>query len=167
MSPAAHHPDHAPWTAGRVIGRAAGALVGVVFLIAATGKIADPLEFAKQIRQFQMIPDLYSNGLALLLPWLEALCALLLITGIWRREARVLVVLMLLVFLVAKIWAETLDLKITCGCFGSWLKAFDKATEGMPGIFMNVGLLALLAFDALADWTRRPAPRQVAAQPTA
>lgn len=154
MDQAASVASTTSWTLWGGISRV---LVGAVFLVAAAGKIHDPLTFADQIRQFQMVPDHITNAMAFLLPWLEAVCAALLITGIWRREARVIVAGMILVFLAAKIWAEAFDLKITCGCFGSWLKAFDKATEGVPGILLNIGLFAGLIVDWFAD---RLAPRR-------
>ena len=161
--------DHSPpvksTTSWTVWGRICRILVGVVFLVVAAGKIKDPRTFAEQIQSFQMAPESFTNAMANLLPWLEAVCSLLLITGVWRREARVLVLLMLGMFLCAKFWAEYFDLKITCGCFGSWLSWFDKATEGRPGIVLDFGLIAALVVDWVADC--RSSRRTVAPGPTA
>lgn len=126
-------------------------LVGLVFLVAALGKIADPLKFAEEIQGFQMVPDGITHVMAFLLPWLEAVCALLLITGFWRREARVVVLALLAIFVAAKGWALYLGLHINCGCFGSWLGAFDKATQGWPGVILNLGLISALLVSWVAD----------------
>ena len=88
-------------------------VVGGVFVYASLSKIADPRDFAKIIYHYQVIgPSAFfgfvpANLVAVALPWIELIAGVLLITGVWRREAAVVTAIMLVVFVVAV--ASTLD----------------------------------------------------------
>ena len=140
-----------------VFGMLARIIVSGLFLLAAYGKLSDPLHFAEQIRDYDLpfVPPAWSHVPAFLLPPLELLTALLLLSGFWRAEARGLMFGMLIVFTLMKVSVELRGLKITCGCFGDVLGGFEQMINGPLGILFNIGLMALLA----ADWylQRRPA----------
>jgi uncharacterized membrane protein YphA (DoxX/SURF4 family) len=121
--------------------------VGLVFLAAAYGKIQDPARFADEIRGYQMVPVIATNAMAYILPWTELFVALLLLAGVWRVEARVLVFAMLVVFTAAKLIAAAQGLKIDCGCFSGSIAAWTKWLNGWPGIVLNFVLLGLVALD--------------------
>ena len=82
-------------------------VVGGVFVYASLAKIADPRAFAKIVYHYQVIGPSASLGfvpanlLAVALPWLELIAGVLLITGLWRREAAVVTAVMLVVFVAA------------------------------------------------------------------
>ncbi len=118
-------------------------VVACVFLLAAYGKLTDPLKFAEQIRGYQLVPDLWSNAMAYALPPVELAAAVLLLVGLWRFEARLLIIGMLIVFTLAKLSVEARGMKIDCGC----ISGFSKIMSGPWGILFNVALLSLLAFD--------------------
>jgi uncharacterized membrane protein YphA (DoxX/SURF4 family) len=101
-----------------------GALLGGVFLYASLSKIVDPRGFARIIYHYQVIgpnatiPPVVPNAFAVALPFVEAFAGILLITGVWRREAAAVVGVLLLVFLVAVSSALYRHLDIeNCGCF--------------------------------------------------
>jgi putative oxidoreductase len=98
--------------------------LGGIFLYAAAPKIWEPSAFAQIVYHYRIIgpdhtlPPVVANTLAVTLPWLEAVAGILLITGIWRREAAILTALMLVLFLVAVTWALANGINIeNCGCF--------------------------------------------------
>ena len=68
--------------------------LGGVFLYASCDKILHPREFARIVYQYQIIGPSPDAGLrrrptllAVMLPWVELVCGLCLLTGLWRREA--------------------------------------------------------------------------------
>ena len=76
-------------------------IIGSVFIYAAIDKILDPYTFAADIRNYQILPDMFSNMLALILPWIELYCGLFLILGFYIRTSALLIAAMLVVLLAS------------------------------------------------------------------
>ena len=72
--------------------------LGLYFVHASLDKIADPPAFARIVYQWQVLGPIPSNIVAVTLPWVELLAGLLLIVGIWKRDAAAVVAVMLGVF---------------------------------------------------------------------
>ena len=89
-----------------------------LFLYASYSKIADPAAFATAVFNYRMLPDLAIHAVALLVPWIEMLCACLLLAACWRSEAYAWLALLDVVFIVAQTQALVRGLDIECGCFG-------------------------------------------------
>ena len=101
-----------PWLTVRVqIG------LGAIFLVAALPKIADPPSFAHMIYNYRAVPGFAVNALALVMPWVELTAGLALILGVWRREAAMVVGLLLLVFIAAIAFNLARGHAVDCGCF--------------------------------------------------
>jgi uncharacterized membrane protein YphA (DoxX/SURF4 family) len=139
--------------------------LGALFIYASHEKIEAPRAFAKAVYHFRLagpsaaVGFLPPNLLAVILPWLEAVCGVLLILGVWRREAAVLTGLMLVMFLVALGWAVAHGIDIAhCGCFT--VSAGDD--DGRWAWLKIPGDLALLAAAVyVAAWPplrREPQP---------
>ena len=132
---------------GRFFGVVTRGLVGGLFLIAGFGKVLEPGQFAEGIRAYEILPESAVIISAYVLQWLELVAGLLLAMGIWRREARLLIAVMLVVFTIVKCYALARGLEIDCGCGGDFV--FLRYIYNNPqGIFTNTVLLALLG----ADW---------------
>jgi uncharacterized membrane protein YphA (DoxX/SURF4 family) len=138
--------------------------LGAVFLYASVDKIVHPREFAHIVYRYQVIGPsqavgfLPANAVAVILPWVEALCGLCLVTGIWRREAAGLSGLMLIVFILAVGLAlgQGIDLE-NCGCFK--VTAGGGRAAGVKLLLGDAGLLAvagLLAFVRPRPWASVP-----------
>jgi putative oxidoreductase len=111
-----------------------------VFLAAAAPKVADPQAFSAAIANYRVFPDAFLNVIATVVPALELVGALAVLTG-WRlRGGAVLLGGLLLGFtgLLAASLARGLDLD--CGCFG---RADQTAPVSPLHLLRNVGLLAL------------------------
>ena len=104
--------------AAKIVWRAIAILIGGLFVYAGAVKIIDPVEFARDIDNYKMLPWQPSVWLALYLPWLEILCGLALITRILFRGAVFIVTGLMIVFIVASIVAKARGLDVSCGCFG-------------------------------------------------
>lgn len=94
-------------------------ILGSVFVFAAIDKILDPYTFAADIRNYQILPDMFSNILALILPWIEFFSGLFLIIGLYARGSAFMVASMLVVFIFAISLAMMRGLNIDCGCYHS------------------------------------------------
>ncbi|WP_428559258.1 MAG: MauE/DoxX family redox-associated membrane protein [Solidesulfovibrio sp. DCME] len=93
------------------------AALGLVFLAAAWDKVADPLAFAKIIRNYQILPELLVGFAALVLPWIEVVVGMCLLVGLFSRGAGLSATLMMAVFLSAMAWAMHKGISTQCGCF--------------------------------------------------
>jgi putative oxidoreductase len=125
-------------------------LLGAFFVYASLDKIASPAGFAKAIYLWQVGGPVPSNLVAVTLPWVELLAGLLLLLGVWRHEAALVIALLLVIFLgaAASVLARGIDVQ-NCGCFSvakeaaetGWLPAWTKGV----GWFLVVRNLLLLA----------------------
>jgi len=91
--------------------------LGLVFLWASVHKILDPGAFARAVANYRMLPETWVNLFAVTLPWVEFLCALLLLSGQWVRTSSLMVSGLLVVFIVAVSFNMIRGLDIDCGCF--------------------------------------------------
>jgi len=117
------------------------ALAGVL-IAAALPKISNPDQFALAVYQYQLLPTMLVNLVAVYLPWLEISCAAALVAlPAARRGALLLVAGMLVVFTMAITWVVIRGQAIPCGCFGGE----DSTAAGWWSLARNCGLLALTA----------------------
>lgn len=98
---------------------AARLILGGVFIFASLDKIVHPLDFAKSISNYQILPDHLINLAALILPWLELILGALLVFGVWLPGAIVLTDLLLVVFFAALLFNLARGLNVDCGCFSA------------------------------------------------
>lgn len=91
--------------------------LGAIFIYAAVLKIADPVAFAGSIAAYQIVPYFASYLTAAILPFVELICGLLLVTGYRVKGGAVIIGLLNLVFIAALVSAIARGLDIDCGCF--------------------------------------------------
>ena len=120
--------------------------LGVIFIVAALPKIADPPSFAHMIYNYRLVPSPLINISALVMPWVELLAGLALILGVWKAAARTVVAIMLAVFIVAISINLFRDNAIDCGCFNvadrgktHEQRIFDMKVD----VFRDLGMLLL------------------------
>ncbi len=92
-------------------------ILGGVFIFAGIMKINEPHAFAHIIYNYKILPDFFIYIPALLMPWVEILTGLLLITGFFKRTSAILRSAMLLIFIVAISYNLIRGLNFDCGCF--------------------------------------------------
>lgn len=114
-------------------------IVGFVFVMVSIGKISDPAHFAKEINNYNILPYMSVNFLAIIMPWIELICGLLIMFGVKLKANSFIIGSMLVVFIaaVASAWARGLN--IDCGCYSN----IAKQTVGLPKILENTGLIIL------------------------
>ena len=92
-------------------------VLGAVFLTASVNKIADPVSFARAVAGYRLVPGELVNFFAVTLPWVEAVCGVLLLSGQWVRSAALVVTSLVLMFILAVGISMGRGLDIACGCF--------------------------------------------------
>jgi len=134
----------------KIVGIVARMALGLVFVAASWDKIADPMAFAKIIRNYQILPDMMISGVALVLPWIEVVVGVSLLTGFVTRGAGLSCCLMMTVFLSAMAYAQYKGISTQCGCFTTKTEdAISAAT------FLRDGsLLALSLFVTVDSFLR-------------
>ena len=117
-------------------------VLGGIFIYASLDKIGHPLEFARIIRNYHVLPEFLVTLPALVLPWVELLAGVLLIAGIWPRSAAWLLSLLLLAFILALGVNAVRGIDISCGCFSTsagdtenaWVLIFRDLFMLIPGL---------------------------------
>jgi uncharacterized membrane protein YphA (DoxX/SURF4 family) len=144
-------------TAGR-IQRLLGGLLGVLMLWAAISKLANPTEFLGSIYAYEVpLPRPLLQITAIVLPWLELLCGLLLVAGLWVETALVLVTGLFALFVVATGQAWIRGLEIGCGCFSLKMFGLSANLPGLERFFESVAFAFFrsLVLTALAAYLMR------------
>jgi len=93
-------------------------IVSVVLLYAAIPKILNPLYFSLQIEAYEIVGAGVSRVIAIILPWIELIAGLCLLSGFWLRASAFLASVLFSIFMVAIAQALIRGLNIECGCFG-------------------------------------------------
>lgn len=115
------------------------------------------------IYNYRLLPGSLVNAAALVMPWVELFAGLALILGVWRREAAILVGIMVLVFIAAIGFNLARGHAVDCGCFN--VKSAGRTREQLLSdmrwvLIRDVGLLLLVAQVLAASrpprWNRPP-----------
>ncbi len=123
--------------------------LGLVFLYAGVPKILDVESFAQNVNAYKLLPYFLNYLVAATLPWLEAVCGLLLVTGFRRKAAAGILAGLNAFFIILLAVTIMRGLDIDCGCF-------NQGGEKVPlwlDIVRDVLFLwaALLLFSAPGD----------------
>jgi putative oxidoreductase len=115
------------------VGRQAGViewilrlLLGVTFIFASWHKIVSPDQFATILYGYDVFPHQIINVLAIVMPFVELVCGISLIIGIFRRSGLLLINAMLVSFILLISFNLIRGHEFDCGCFslgetkGTW-----------------------------------------------
>jgi putative oxidoreductase len=111
--------------------------LAAVFLMAAVTKITAPADFADRLALHVGLPSWLAWATAAFLPWLELTCGVCLVLGVARREAALLLSLLLLLFLGLAFLRPAAD---DCGCL-VFPRALGPLNVGWGAVLRNLVLL--------------------------
>jgi len=100
-------------------------IVGGLFIWAGILKIIDPLDFARNVSNYRILSPKLSLLVAITLPWIELLCGIFIIIGIWRRASALLISLLLIGFIALIGITIIRGISVDCGCFGTFSRKAD------------------------------------------
>ena len=111
-------------------------LIGVVLIWAALGKLANLHEFFTALLAYRLpLPIVLAKVAAVVLPWLELLCGLLLLANHRTHPALAWALFLFVVFTIATAQAWMRGLHIVCGCLD--LRLVGIAPGSGPGRFLE------------------------------
>ena len=121
--------------------------IGFLLVWAALSKLANPQDFLGSLGAYRLpLPRLMLGLAAIVLPWLELLCGLLLLANLLTDACLLWCVLLFTVFTVATGQAWIRGLGISCGCFD--LRPFGLGDDGQLARLLHSPSVAF--FRALA-----------------
>lgn len=142
----------AGWLQARVaVATLARLVMGVVFIVAGSRKIAD-VELAKlSVESYQILPRDIAHVVGIALPIVEIALGVLLLVGLGTRIVAVLMSVLLVAFIaaIASLWIRGIN--VACGCFGGSLLATERPNFGAE---IGRDVLMLIATGWLAMWPR-------------
>jgi uncharacterized membrane protein YphA (DoxX/SURF4 family) len=141
--------------AGRLLAWICRIALAALFLWAAYGKLRDPYAFAASIYAYRIVPAGAATVGGVVMPAIEIVAALALLTGLLWRGAAGVFAAMLVVFVAALFQAILRGIDIRCGCFGE-----GSSPVSFWLIARNYGLLLLALYPLARDfWRERVARR--------
>jgi uncharacterized membrane protein YphA (DoxX/SURF4 family) len=91
--------------------------MGLIFIWASWDKLLDSVAFARVVHNYQIIPSSMVNLVAIILPWIELTCGLLLVLGLLTKGSVFIIDSLLFIFILALGFNLYRGLDIICGCF--------------------------------------------------
>jgi len=132
-------------------------LLAILLMWAALGKIANLQDFHANLAAYQLpLPESLLRLAVTVVPWLEFLCAVLLVTGGLRHAALLMTTLLCTVFVLATGQAWARGLQISCGCFKLDFLGDGAAKHALESQFAFGRALLLLAAALYLSRTCRP-----------
>jgi len=122
-------------------------LLGLLFVYSSADKVADPARFAVAVRAYELLPVSLTNLFALALAWAELIAGVMLVFGVYSRQAAGAVLLLLVMFIGAIAATMIRGFVVDCGCFsneggsqtGYWLL--------IRNIFLCIAAVLVMRFD--------------------
>ena len=122
---------------------------GSMFIIASIEKIAYPETFAIAVEAYKLVPISLVNIFSLMIPWMELLCGIFLLGGVFLKASASILTMLLGMFIIAILSAMMRQLNIDCGCFGP----AHSTPVGWNKVLEHVGLIILGIYLILAPGT--------------
>jgi uncharacterized membrane protein YphA (DoxX/SURF4 family) len=122
--------------------------LGAVFISSSIDKVLDPEKFAIAVRGYKLLPVALTNLFALVLAWSELLSGILLVIGIYTRQAAAALLLMLVVFVAAIATTIVRGLVVDCGCFTNEGGSQTGYLLIVRNLFLITACLIVIRFDS-------------------
>ena len=132
-------------------------ILGAVFIYASLDKIADPIAFSTNIDNYHITPIAINNLAALIIPWVELIIGLCLITGVLLDGASILTMALLVFFIFIISQAYVRGISLNCGCFKTAVDPGlgDLRQDMLWRIFEDILFLGLAVIVYFRDVFRR------------
>ncbi|NOY13915.1 MAG: DoxX family membrane protein [Deltaproteobacteria bacterium] len=133
---------------GTVIYHLSRLLLAGIFIYAGVVKANDPIAFAGQIANYQLLPYAWNYLVAATLPYLELFCGVLLLLNKRVRPAVLVLFVLNLSFMLVLTSAIVRGLDIDCGCFSP---SSEQTFSPVWALWRDAGFMLLL----ISTWMLR------------
>jgi len=120
-------------------------IVGGLFIWAAVTKITEPLSFAQDVKNYRLVGQTISFFTAIILPWIELIAALCLITGVFPRSSALLISGLLVFFILLVAITIIRGIDVDCGCFGTFSRKADFKLILEDSLWLAMSLILLFS----------------------
>ncbi len=121
-------------------------ILGVFFLVSSYGKLVDIERYSVDaVYNFGVLPIVLARPFGLIMPFIELLCGLGVLSGVLTRLSALGIALMSLSFFIAKAVVLFQGRIIECGCFGAVIDTLASVTIFMDFPVMFLALLVVLS----------------------
>jgi uncharacterized membrane protein YphA (DoxX/SURF4 family) len=131
-------------------------VLGAVFLVAGALKVTDLAGSVRAVSAYQLMPYEAAEAAGAVLPFLEVVVGILLVSGLATRFAAAVSALLLAAFTVGIVSAWARGLSIDCGCFGGG-GALAAGQTPQYGWELTRDAVLLAAAAVLVVWPRTAA----------
>jgi len=98
-------------------------ILGLILLFSGIAKIADPSKAVNLMLEFKIVPESVILIIISILPVLEILFGVLLISNMYQKFASISALVLFTGFFLISIYGTITGLNSDCGCFGSVIKS--------------------------------------------
>ncbi len=129
-------------------------LIGSLFILSSLPKIRQPYEFLSNVYDYEMVGQWTGVLIAMVLPWLELIIGICLLSGLLLSGAFLTAALLGVAFTLAQASALYRGLGISCGCFISTAgkETVSYFTLLRAGLVLAVALASYLVFTMQASF---------------
>jgi len=115
-------------------------LLGLLLVWAAVSHLANPVETLGSVYAYQLaLPKLSLKLAAMVLPWCELICGLMLLANVWIDSALIATTALMSLFLVVSGQAWARGLNISCGCFNLSFLGINETNPNLIKFVESVG----------------------------
>jgi uncharacterized membrane protein YphA (DoxX/SURF4 family) len=121
-------------------------ILAAFFLVSSYGKLVDIERYSVDaVYNFGVLPMFLARPFGLMMPFIELLCGLGVLSGVLTRLSAFGIALMSLSFFIAKAVVLLQGRSIECGCFGAVIDTLASVTIFMDFPIMLLALLVVLS----------------------
>ena len=122
-------------------------LLGGLFIFSSVHKIAAPGEFARAVRDYEMLAVGLSNLFALFVSWSEFVAGTMLLLGVMTKKAAGAIFILLAMFTVAITATIIRGIAVDCGCFSNEGNHQTDYTLVIRNLFLIASTTMIMLFD--------------------
>jgi putative oxidoreductase len=104
-------------------------ILGLTFIYASFHKIAAPADFAKIVYGYDLFPAVFINLIAIIIPFLELITGLALVSGFYPRSAAIIINALLMAYIIVLTLNLIRGHEFDCGCFDSGQSGYTSLPE--------------------------------------
>ena len=121
--------------------------IGALLIYSAWDKVLHPAKFAIAVRAYEMLPLALTNLFALAVAWGELVAGIMLVLGLFTRQAAGAAFILLVTFTIAIITTQVRGLVIDCGCFSNEGGHKADYTLVVRNLFLITAATMVMLFD--------------------